>query len=878
MTSTAFITIVYTARCDMVAPDAEGFSFGFDMSSDGVYTNAASDSVHLLTLKYLDDDQQEQPFSSEMCVFDMIAETEIVIPADQTLSFKWDADAQDYILDPADLTVTFLKPEVKADYFSDGGEVVVTLWKKVGADFVELTANDLADLDPSDDSLEIYASAVASATPHYEEAEAERVLVTIAPALTDAPVLALADSQHDDAAAQDETTLCVTANEGITYGATFALLSYEDEEFVSFPAPTAAAEYTFTYQKKVGADFTDVEFNPLAQALLPAGEYRVIIAPAATTKLAFEGPNGDPVYFLTVDLTVGKATITVTPYIDDLRAKTVTYGDAAPAATLSVTGIQETEESDIAAIRETIGASFDPAAPYAPLTSGVGSYNYTAVVASASLDNYSVEIASPAVLTVSAKALTLSVEYAGGRATFSVEGLLNGETPVYSVGESALEGDVYTANAADYGSALTASVLPATGAANYTAGELDLAAFYRVSFDKVKEAAVGEIADQYIFDDCFASAPQSAPTLDRFAFLGWKTEGANDYFAFESEAIEEDITIYADWEQMFYSFAFRALNAGAQANAPAFCLLWDGEQGAFTVATTEDNDGNTVAAVSNAVFDFRKGSLIPANVKIKGFSVDRWYAVVNGVRTETNFFSVAASAETDETAYYLAEMTFDLGKGDVNGDGKVTVLDVQAMRRYLVGSTFEVVTTEQAAWDLVFTGNDDGDYFYYLVWDVNGDESCDTRDILAIREALATGYGYQIVSNVTADGVYSSGEQIAAADAVCYDGKIRFAPNLEELGGLLYAGQRVRITTDIESSDDLEVVYDGDFFLDLGGNVLTAPSLTMTISGKITVLNGKLNIEDVILEGESITITGVLDCEDLPIEIAENATVFVWGE
>ena len=201
-------------------------------------------------------------------------------------------------------------------------------------------------------------------------------------------------------------------------------------------------------------------------------------------------------------------------------------------------------------------------------------------------------------------------------------------------------------------------------------------------------------------------------------------------------------------------------------------------------------------------------------------------------------------------------LVLNLGRGDVNGDGSITTLDILTMKRYLVGTSVGEIRTEQDAWEAVLLDNSNGDWFYPALWDVNGDDYNDTRDIVALREALATGYGYVVVTDSTADGDYCIGQQVASENAVIFAGRVLVAEDADTLAYALTTGTPVRLGGDV-AIESIDVTCDGAITVDLDGHTISGDSLTVVADGSIRVVNGALEVLNVSLEGDAVFVEDV---------------------
>ena len=202
-------------------------------------------------------------------------------------------------------------------------------------------------------------------------------------------------------------------------------------------------------------------------------------------------------------------------------------------------------------------------------------------------------------------------------------------------------------------------------------------------------------------------------------------------------------------------------------------------------------------------------------------------------------------------------MSLDLGKGDVDGDGAITTTDVIMMKKFLVGVRYDTFNNVEAVWAKL--EEDVSGYFYLFLWDANGDGYKDTRDVITEREALATGYGYDIRSDVTVNDIYYSNKTIVTREDNVFLGNVAGDVNFvivddeESLLAALSAGKKVGCIADISISDDPDHpndyrsydVEEGDIYIDLGGHVLTVHMFQLKAKhGSVTIKNGYLAFDE----------------------------------
>ena len=859
-TSDTFLTLVYTALVDMDATTAStlSYSFGFDLSDDGMFTHAAKDTETLLDILYkADANADPAAISDAMYTLWLRAEISAEISEGQTVSFRYD-QIEGFYLDLDDIALEYLVPADPAPYFAEDGDFSYLFYTD------DDDATVLADLPDVPGTY--YVKAVFTATTHYEGAETARVAITIAPMHVDAPELLLYAKGVEEPFEQ-AANYSLAAGEAV-YGTDLTLNEVVGSEEAAYLFPAGGdLLFTYEYQAAGAQDYVACENPFLSEGNLTVGSYRVTVGVRDQTYMSF---SDDPsVKSFTVTFSVTPATLTLHALVDNAPQKTVTYGANAPALTPALSGVVEGDDEDelLEALDVTV-TSDNAYQKYSP----VSNYYYHCVAAS-SLTNYTLAYES-ATLTVERKALTLTAEYEKGVVTFEFGGVVNDDEVGVTIDVDGVElaGLTYTCSSIDYekrlaSEAVTATVTPDVNSTNYKAGTLILRPVYKVDFLKGEGfgAALNMPLAQYVYEDCRATLPDETPTFARYAFSYWALD--ESAFEFATADVAEDIDLVAVWEQMKYLFRFRALNGTASYDSGNYReLAWQ-------------NDELSETAVVGTYY-FTKNTLLPTVDTIKGFRVKRWIAVIPQVGEETiyreaRFFDVDVSVESTEGAYYLAEMTLDVGRGDVNGDGDVTIEDVLAMKRYLVGVAFNKISSEQQAWDVASEETPEGGYFFMHLWDVNGDTFKDSRDIVTIRDALVTGYGYTVVTDTTADGTYVTGGQIALEEGVNYAGEVIATDDLDDLGELLFAGKSAVLTANVEAEEDIYLSYDGDVTLYLGGYTFTVPHLTVVASGKITLAGGVLDGEISFTAAGGVFISDVKDGQDNDIS-ANGSESFVY--
>lgn len=300
------------------------------------------------------------------------------------------------------------------------------------------------------------------------------------------------------------------------------------------------------------------------------------------------------------------------------------------------------------------------------------------------------------------------------------------------------------------------------------------------------------------------------------------------------------------------------------------------------------------------------GDAIPVTNALKYFAT-QGFVFNNEIVTE---FTAAMAGQTLQ-----ATISYDVGKGDVNGDGVVNVLDLAAFRayytrmsRYTSGAEDDdLIETEAEAWAKCLeyiAGEEDAFNYNYVIKAAcsitNNQGKIRTTDIVAMREAFATGYSYSLVEGYLAAGV--SGQAIIPFE-------YQIVHNVPELVASLRAGLPTKLADSTDPSGafvgdatadvDLELTIPVDLFLN--GQVLMAKTfrlvnnqqnMTLHIYGDsdvnttdtiyattenivISAPNGNVKISNVfgyVYEGNTVT----LEALDQSLHIENNVAFYVY--
>lgn len=221
--------------------------------------------------------------------------------------------------------------------------------------------------------------------------------------------------------------------------------------------------------------------------------------------------------------------------------------------------------------------------------------------------------------------------------------------------------------------------------------------------------------------------------------------------------------------------------------------------------------------------------LLAALGSVKWFADDLWYT--DEARTQRALGFVPHGGVTVYGAY-----VFDIGAGDVNGDGFVTTNDITLYRQWIVGGYDIFTVTAGSEWALVSDPAFDDSKIYFLerAFDANGDASGDIRDITTVRMAIVGGYGYTIAEG---EAVGVSGQGITLVNNV-----IRNVTTPSELAQSLAQGGHIQ----------------------LGGDVVVPLGDVITVSRDTVIY----------LNGHDLDFSA---CTTRPIEMASNASLVIYG-
>lgn len=811
--SDAFITVTYTALSDLVAPvvGSPVYYFGFSAAE------AAADGNDLMEISFTSENGETLSME-KTAEIRVLAETSAVFP-DQEVELRSGS------LSRSDLDFEIVLPATDPSsgenaYLADGGEIEFLFYDGDIANGGSLLESE--EGDPVFPSLpgEYYAVLRMPASEHFEGFETSAIVTVLKERVERPSVKARVSGETDPYSENGEGLIEFS----YTYGHSLTFTAGDPESPFDFGA------YTVSYFEKSEDEWISAPSNPFAASYLSVGSYRAEILPSDPERETFGG--AEPIV---IKVTVTPAVLTITGKVA-AESNEIYYGDYAPAYTYDATGaVADDEIEDLLLLVMPL-----PSCSYQWLDAP-GVYDVDVIGNGDALDNYTVTFLKGE-LVVSKRPVTISASYSGAVVTFSAVGLVgaDAEDPAFKLNGELLSGDRYTASASSYARTVSGEgneVSAKVSVDYYTGNSLSLRAVRRVTFATPSEfAAASPIPPTaYLFDGETLAEPEE-PALDRYEFVGWTAGGALYSFAAEVSA---DLDLVASFTQLSFDFAFRAV-LGEDYSSEKY-LVWDEDERVFRVSS------------ESAAATFVESRAIPKASAIPYFRIVRWLKVTLGSGaqpeyTEVAVFEASVSLETGAQNYYIAEMAFDVGLGDANGDGSVNVDDILLFKRAMTNFAFTRVSSAAEAWTL---GETESPVFFLSSQDVNGDGFFDGRDVVTSLESLVGGYGYTVVRDKTADGSYVSGEQIAREDAAIEEGDLREVSSIQELISSVSLGRAVLLTEDLSAEEsDLTIAFAGDITIDLGGHSLTAENLSVRSGGVLTLRNGDAQYTSVSLRAD----------------------------
>lgn len=318
----------------------------------------------------------------------------------------------------------------------------------------------------------------------------------------------------------------------------------------------------------------------------------------------------------------------------------------------------------------------------------------------------------------------------------------------------------------------------------------------------------------------------------------------------------------AENEAYTYTFRHYAMSLrGETAVAEGSAVL--GDMTLYAVYAAEGKSFDVIYKVAIEGFDYTEQRTVTAKYgepligaldAVKWFADDLWYT--DEARTQKALGFVPHGGATVYGAY-----VFDVGAGDVNGDGVVTTNDITLYRQWIVGGYDIISIPAGGEWAIVDDPAFDAGAIYFLerVFDANGDDSGDIRDITTARMAIVGGYGYTIAQGA-AVGV--SGQGIASVNSV-----IKNASTPSELTLSLAQGGHIRLGDDVvvPLGDVITVSRDTVIYLngyDLDFSACTTRPIEMASDASLTIYGtdetvkiGKYGLVKIPMGATNVSVT-----------------------
>ena len=516
-----------------------------------------------------------------------------------------------------------------------------------------------------------------------------------------------------------------------------------------------------------------------------------------------------------------------------------------------------------------------------------GTTNYTGASDSASFYIYKIELATPVVTYNKATATWDAV------ATDNEEVELYNSTVSYTINEQEVSGLSYTATSKD---GLTLTATPSNTnyiAVQVELNEVFLVEYAEGTHTANASSASNMPDVEYLFAGQKVTEPEEDPVVAGYTFKQWELV-VDQAYDFES-TVSEDLTLTAAWTIVQYTITFKYVDESETLDTDMFNFLFDynstinssiidlspvkssDNPGIYytfnnkwlnTVLYHLDNSGYIVDgddheyrvsgdATFVAQYDMNYNSfrisyyvkevcaeefsalpeytdvvylsaieLITLPSNIHWFNVTSWY--LNNALTQ----AVPQTMPNHDINVY-AEIRFNVGQGDVNGNGNVDANDISLYRQYIVGGYGIAAVEDGDEWSIANDFDDNALYFLKRVADNNNDSSRDIRDISITRMAIVGGYSWNIEA-----GASVSGQAIIRTISVA---------TLNALVDVIESGNRAKLASDLtEELGVLNVSANQNIYIDLNGHTLTLRSVSLTETGymTITIKNGTIVAEE----------------------------------
>jgi len=284
-------------------------------------------------------------------------------------------------------------------------------------------------------------------------------------------------------------------------------------------------------------------------------------------------------------------------------------------------------------------------------------------------------------------------------------------------------------------------------------------------------------------------AAHTAWSLSNYTWEGWKYTPASEEITYDAPALSASLTVRATWAIKTVTVTYKYKLTGKAAST-------------YKTYKTE-----TIYANAD----------LTALPEVHWFTASAWNdAEALDGETKTNVYYDTYAA----TRTFYTEFTFNVKKGDVDGNGSITGADATLYRQYNVGGyavdTY-VLADIDAAWAVVDTCEGGGTfadswwaadkYFLQAVSDVDGDAEESTNDIFYIINSQVANNDYATTD--AAGNVVIKIRSVTEAKVIA----IVATPTTVKVNGTAveysYADGAVTLTTALTSGQTLEIVVNG---------------------------------------------------------------------